>query len=143
MSKVVRHTLAFENEYDYSLVGICAHVSDYKLVWSMNEKLGFHLEKALDLFSVNNKKGQLNSSHPYYFMNDEEKRLELYLIKNKNEGKFLIPEKQQIDYFLFICNNYLIDEQDLVEKLRDTSNIMAAYFLEPKDYSSTQHIVFD
>jgi hypothetical protein len=143
MSKVVRYTLAFENEYDYKLVGICTHVSDYKLVWSMNEKLGFHLEKALDLFLVNNKKGQLGSSHPYYFMYDEDKRLELYLIKNKHEGKQLIPEKQQIDYFLFICNNVLFDLDEWVEKLRETSNVMAAYLLEPTDFNSTQYIVFD
>ncbi|MES2588918.1 MAG: IPExxxVDY family protein [Bacteroidota bacterium] len=143
MSKIVRHTLAFENDYDYELIGICSHVSDYKLVWNINESLNFQLEKASNLFMVNTKKGTLASSHPYYFMNDEERRIEIYLIKNKHEGKFLIPEKQQIDYFLFVCNNMLHDLDMWLEKLKTIDCIMAAFSFQAQEFSSTQQIVFE
>jgi hypothetical protein len=143
MSKIVKHTLSFENEYEYELLGICSHVSDYKLVWNINEKLNIHLEKALDMFEVNSKKGNVVSSHPYYFMIDEENRLEMYLIKNKHEGKFLIPEKQQIDYFLFVCNNYLYDLNEMNEKLREIECILASFDFDPQDFQSTQLIVFE
>lgn len=143
MSKIVKHTLNFENDYDYEIIGICSHVSDYKLVWNINEKLNLKFEKAQDLFLVNNKKGVLASGHPYYFMFDEEKRLELYLIQNKSQGKFLIPEKQQIDYFLFVCNNLLYNLEDWVKKLREIVCIMATFQYEAKEFSSTQYIVFE
>jgi hypothetical protein len=143
MSKIVKHTLSFENEYDYELLGICAHTSDYKLVWSINEKLNFKLEKSFNLFVVNTKKGSIASSHPYYYMQDEVKRTEIYLIKNKYDGKYLIPEKQQIDYFLFICNNIEDDVEIFLEKLRETNCIMAAFLFDAKNFNSTQQIVFD
>jgi hypothetical protein len=143
MSKIVKHTLSFENEYEYDLLGICSHVSDYKLVWNINEKLTIQLKKAIDLFDVNSKKGNVVSSHPYYFMIDEENRLEIYLIKNKSEGKFLIPEKQQIDYFLFVCNNYLYDLSEMNDKLREIDCILASFEYDPRTFPSTQLIVFE
>ncbi len=143
MSKVVKHTLSFENDYDYELIGICSHVSDYKLVWNINENLDFKLEKAHDLFDVNSKKGSILSSHPYYLMLDDENKLDIYLIKNKHEGKYLIPEKQQIDYFLFLCNNYVLNLDDLLNDLREVDCIMACFTFEPQEFSSTQLIVFE
>lgn len=143
MSKVVKHTLSFENESNYELIGICSHVSDYKLVWNINEKLNFRLEKAQVFFDINSKKGSVVSSHPYYFMEDKENRLEIYLIKNEYFGKFLISEKQQIDYFLFLCNNFVHDVSTINKKLREIECILVSFEFAPDEFSSTQYIVFE
>lgn len=142
MAKIKKHQLTFENEYAYDLIGICSHYSDYRLVWSLNDALQLRLEKADDLFLVSAKKGGENSGFPFYEMHDEERHLDIYLIKNKHEGKYLISEKQQIDYFLFVCENVVIDIDQCVDQLREIQGVMAAYAFDPTSFGSTEQIVF-
>ena len=143
MAKITKHHLEIENEINYDLIGLCSHVGDYRLVWNINETLDINLEKASDLFVINSKKGAVVSQHPYYMMHHEDERWDLYLIKNKNEGKFLIPEKQQIDYFLFVCNNYTINIEKWVEELRKINSVIAAYSFDPENLLSTEQIIFE
>ncbi|TNE54923.1 MAG: IPExxxVDY family protein [Bacteroidetes bacterium] len=142
MPKLKKHQLSFDNDYDYDLIGICSHYSDYRLVWSMNEALGLSLEKGRELFLVSGKKVGETKGFPNYEMIDEEAMLQLYLIKNAHERKYLIPEKQQIDYFLFICDNVSIDVDAWVNKLREIDGVMAAYAFDPTEFASTEQIVF-
>jgi hypothetical protein len=74
---------------------------------------------------------------------DEENRLEYYLIKNKNNNKFLIPEKPSIDYFLFLVNNIAIEIDEFVGKLRKVDSILGIYPFDPEDIESTQNLVFN
>lgn len=134
--------LSFETEIDFELIGICTHHSDYRLAWGINQQLGVLLTKCDDQFVVTSKKGQVLSSHSWYSYLDEETLLEMYLIKNKTDGKFLIPERGQIDYFLFLRENHLEDVQDLVGKLKHINSVMAAYGFEPSELPSAELIVF-
>lgn len=141
VAKQKKYQLSIDNEYNYDLIGICSHYLDYRLVWSLNDVFKFNLAKAKDFFVVSNKKGAANE-FPYYYVLIEDKHLEVYLIKNKHEGKYLIPEKQQIDYFIFLCNNFAVDTNVFVEKLRKIDSIMIAYPFIPTDFQSTEYILF-
>lgn len=143
MAKITKHHLDFESENDYELIGICSHVGDYRLVWNLNESLNLNLEKAQEFFVVNHRKGNFTSQHPYFLMHNEDERWDIYLIANKFEGKFLIPEKQQIDYFLFVCNNFTIDLDEWIEKMRTINCILAVFDFDPKTITSTEQIVFE
>lgn len=142
MSKQKRHVLTLENEIDFDLVGICSHHSDYRLAWGINQELQSSLAKSDELFVVTSKKGQELSAHSYHFWNDEENLIEFYLIKNKCEGKFLLPEKNQIDYFLFLRNNSVLEPGEIVEKLKRINSVMAAYEMDPNSIPSAEQIIF-
>jgi hypothetical protein len=94
------------------------------------------------LFAITNKKGQVVSEHPYYMWYDEDNQVEFYLIKNKNEGKFLIPEKSQIDYFLVLRENVLLEPEEMVENVKKINSVMAAYLFDPADLPSAEQIIF-
>lgn len=141
MAKQKKYQLSVENEYNYDLIGICSHYSDYRLVWSLNDVFRFNLSKAKEVFLVSNKKGTA-SEFPYYHALIKDKHLEVYLIKNKYGGKYLIPEKQQIDYFIFLCNNFVVDTNDFVEKLRKIESIVLAYPFNARGFQSTEYILF-
>lgn len=143
MSKQHKYNLFIETDYDYDMIGICSHHSDYRLVWGLNELLKMNLAKAEDYFVVAGKKGTGNSNHSYYFEQDEENMMEIYLIKNKSENKFLIPEKQQIDYFLFLRNNRTFSIKDWVEKIKSHPSVLTAFEFDPQEFASTEHILFD
>jgi hypothetical protein len=108
----------------------------------MNELFDVQLEKPHDLFEICSSKGDL-LSFPYYIFRDRENFINIFFIKNKNEGSFLIPEKKQIDYFVFLINNHLYDITHFISKLKSISAILAAYQFTPTEFNSTEHILFD
>ncbi len=110
------------------------------MVWGLNELLKLKLAKADDTFIVSGKKGI--SSHPYYFQIDEENMMDFYLIKNKTDGKFLIPEKQQVDYFFFLLNNRAVDPEEWLAKIKSHTSVVTAFIFDPASFASTECIVF-
>jgi hypothetical protein len=125
-----------------NLIGICSHQFDYRLVWEINNLLGIQLSKGEGFFEVSHKKAHITSLHNYYEMQDEDNFLSIYLVKNKGDKKLLIPEKSQIDYFLFILKNQNFKCTDLIQKLKSSKIILASLLLNPTDYPSTEEIIF-
>lgn len=142
MSKKKKHTLELDQEIDFELIGICSHHSDYRLAWGINERLGLHLAKCDEDYCVTDKKGSVVSNHSMYEYCDENDRLFYYMIKNKHQGKFLIPEKPSIDFFLFLCDNCAVDIADLVADLKTVPSILGVYPFDPEELNSAQNIVF-
>jgi len=143
MTKIKKHSIEFETDYDYEMIGICSHHSDYRIVWEINEQLEFQFFKNSELFKVWNSKSELQSEHSYYLFNDIENYTSFFLITNKQNNEFLIPEKKQIDYFIFILNNQIYPLQHIIDKLKNLNTIIAAYSFEPVEINSTKHLVFE
>lgn len=143
MSKQKRHVLSLETAIDFELIGICSHHSDYRLAWGINKILDLELTKSEEPFVIQSKKGSIVSQHSFHVFIDEVDHMEWYLIKNKSEGKFLIPEKNQIDYFLILRENILHELDDLLDKLRESNSVMAAYIFEATAIPSAELIIFE
>ena len=143
MGKQKKHTLNLKKEELFDLIGICSHHSDYRLAWGLNTETNLNLTKSNLKYELTNKKGETTSHHSMYECIDEENRIEYYMIKNKIKGKYLIPEKPSIDYFLFICNNNTIDISFFINELKSIKSILGAYRLFPDEIASTENIVFN
>src|SRR5690606_17480310 len=102
---MAKHKLSLDEEFDFHLIGICSSHSDYRLSWGINQALFIQLEKGEDYAVLERKDGE--HLHSYYEYYDEIEHVEYYLIKNVSSNyQLLIPEKDQIDYFLVIKNNF-------------------------------------
>ncbi len=143
MAKQKKHTLTIEQEELFDLIGLCSHHSDYRLAWALNIKTNLNLTKSNLKYELTNKKGETTSLHSMYEYIDEENRIEYYMIKNKIKGQYLIPEKPSIDYFLFICNNNIIDISCFINDLKKIESILGAYKFYPEEIASTENIVFN
>jgi len=143
MTKPKKHILTFDQAYDFEMIGICSHHNDYRLAWGLNEKIDTQLIKVEEDYVVSSKKGVKLSSHSMYEFKDPENLIEYYLIKNKNQGKFLIPEKPSVDYFLFLFENHLWDVEDLVSELREIPSILGVFIFNPEEFDSTENLVFN
>jgi hypothetical protein len=93
-------------------------------------------------FEISNSKSNI-SEHPYYEFNDSENFLCYFFIKNKHEGKFLIPEQRQIDYFFFLINNNLHNISTVIQKIKTLPTILAAYEFDPTEFQSTENLIFE
>lgn len=143
MTKQKKHTLTFDVDYDYDMIGISSPNNDYRIVWAMNEVLHIRLEKGTEDFILVNAKGEKKSEHPFYQFSDEENFLEMFFIKNKYEAKYLIPENKQIDYFFFLVHNNFYKIPELIDKLKTIPTIHGAYSFDPTDFPSTEFIIFE
>lgn len=143
MARTKKHTLSFEQLYNFDMIGICSHHSDFRLAWSLNNSLDLHLYKCDEDYIVTNKKGDIISSHSMYEYYHEEDRLSFFLIKNKSHGKFLIPEKPTIDYFLFLIDNVAVDVSKLIADLKKINSVLGAYKFDPEEIGSAENLVFN
>lgn len=142
MVKMKKYQLVFEQEFDFDMIGISSHHNDYRLVWSINSELGLHFERSNEPYIMNvNKKG-LKVGFIMYEFHDDENKVDYWLVKNKEAGHFLIPERPSIDYFIFIMERESINMEDFGNQLRNVSSILAVFPFEPEELDSTENLVF-
>lgn len=139
--KMAKHKLLFEDEFDFELIGICSSHSDYRLCWAINQSLGISLSKEQD-YSILEKKDR-EHLHSFYSFFDEEEHIEYYLIKNvSNNYKRLVPEKDQVDYFMVIKNNLVRDIGLMVNRLKENESVLTAFVFEPNELKSKANLIF-
>lgn len=138
---MAKHKLLFEDEYDFELIGICSSHSDYRLCWGINQVLNIALTKGEEFSVLEKKHGEhLHSFYEYY---DEEEHIEYYLIKNlSNNFQRLIPEKDQIDYFLIIKNNFVREINEILMQLKENESILTAFVFNPEELKSRANLQF-
>lgn len=143
MSKVKKYYLSIDEELEFDVVGITSHQADYKLVWHVNNTLNLHLVKSeIDLPVYNEKKDE-ELAFPYYHYEDELDRVSYFLIKNKNELNYLIPEAQSIDYFLFLTNNFIIDINEFIGQMRQIDAVLGVFAFDNQKFKSFQYLEFN
>ena len=139
--KKKKFTLDSVIDYDYDLIGICSHHSDYRLMWSLNSILNIGLTKEKDLFLVEGPKKVGDMEFPSYYYKDVLDYTFYRVIKNKFGAHTLISEANNIDYFLFVQNGSNKDtELNLMNKLRECDAVLGVFDLDPAGFNSTQYI---
>ncbi|MBL7900106.1 MAG: IPExxxVDY family protein [Crocinitomicaceae bacterium] len=128
--------------YDFELIGICSSFSDYRLSWNINKCLQISLEKQDDYCIKTKKKGE-DGFHSFYQFTHELEMTEYYLIKNVSSSfKRLIPEQDQIDYFLLLKNNVVHNLEEILEKLKTSEGIETAFIFDPNELKSRSNLLF-
>lgn len=138
---MAKYKLDIENDYSFETIGICANVSDYRLCWSINKALSIQLVKEED-YCLENKKGEKDffSFYSYY---DEADHVEFYLFRNLSDRqRHLIPEKDQIDYFIVIRNNYIFDLNEILMKIKEIDSILTAFIFDVNALKSKENLIF-
>ncbi|MCH2223873.1 MAG: IPExxxVDY family protein [Crocinitomicaceae bacterium] len=143
MAKQKKHTLTFEQMFNFDMIGVCSHHSDYRLAWSINQQLEIQLAKCDEDYFVTNRKGEVISQHSMYEYQDLENRMDYFMVKNKQQGKFLVPEKPTMDYFIFLCDNCAIDINELIKNLRAVPSVLGVYKFDPEEIASAENLVFN
>lgn len=123
------HKLNYEDERDYRLVGIASHENDYRLSWALNKDLNLNFTKTDDLI-IYHLKHKIELSYSMYITNNDS-YLDYYLISNKSEKGFLIPQMQNIDFILKISGDVKIDFlNETLIKLKHVDLVITAFLIE-------------
>ncbi len=155
------HKLFIEEfEASYSLVAIHSSLEDYRMAYALNRTLAvalFRQEKDVD-FPAD------HISFARYEWKDKIRQLTWNLVNNttvRTQNKsdvpgslfdeievstinyHLIPEQPKIDYFLKIEGDYREGlEQEILSKLQQTPQIIAAYAIDADQLKSKNNLIF-
>jgi hypothetical protein len=141
MTKAKKHQLIFEYDTDIEVFGISSAYIDYRLAWELNSKFSIQLEKQNEKLSLDDKKTkEINSFFLYYYF-DEENLTKYYLIRNKQENKFMVNDKQFVDYFLCIRDNNSFEGQTLLSEMRNINGVVAVFPLESEEFEFTDYLI--
>jgi len=107
------------------LIGIASLATDYRLLYFIDNLLGFSFIKRNDL-PLYGKKDKLGDFSFYEYLCTE-KHLHYFLIANKSENQIAIPAYRNFDYFLLIEGSLTADAfQNMLRRLRSVALIQAA-----------------
>ena len=155
MSKV--HTIDFEFEHDYALIGIHSILEVHRMAYFLNGSLETRLERFKDDLDFESK----NCSFPLYTFEDETAFVSWSLISNKyvfvddvqtsennlfqEETKisYLIPEKKRIDFFIMVHG--LKEESAIgriLQKINRIHKVITSYSIDPMELRSRDNLIF-
>lgn len=135
-----KFSLEIEEDFDFFMLGICSHVKDYRLCWEINKEFGIELHKDPDLEVMNNGEQKTFSFNSY---ENSANPNDYYLISNKSELGFLVPEEKKCDYFLIIKGPLAKkEEEELIKKLNHSKNILTCYPIEVSELRSKNNLIF-
>lgn len=132
--KQKKHTISYEAEIEFEVLAICSPYPDYRLIWNINKFAELQLAKSDNLYAAYNKKGELSSSHSKYYWFDDHEEIQYMLLKNHEQGKHLVPELDQVDYFLFVQTDFNTPTKRIHKALSNCEGIMAVFEVDVEAY---------
>ena len=128
---------------DYTLIGIASHQRDYRLVWSLNEKMNLHLVKMNNLKIFQDKKNELNTFSFYY---DEvpETFKTYFFISNTGSNGALFTEHKQTNFFLLIKGNVSQElKKEIMHALFTNEYVLKAYSIPLSSINNIENFFSD
>ena len=143
MKKIKKYLIKDEALESFDIIGICTSQTDFRLAWQLNSKFDVKLQKAEKSLEIPNKKsGELELFDYYYFQHPED-LISYYLIKNKQNARYVLTEKQSVDYALILHENHVVDGHEIVDNLRASEGIIAAFYFKSSEFSNESYLIFD
>jgi hypothetical protein len=132
--------LTLDEDYEFTLVGISCHSKDYRLCWKINQTLNIDLVRTEDLEIY---KKSIVNSHSFYKYIDDDNYLEYYLISNRGDNGFLIPEQKKVDFFLMVKGNFSENHtNDIICKINTLSLVLTSFSINLNSLKSKQNLLF-
>lgn len=128
-------------DFDFVSIAITSATKDYMLCHKINKALEYNFERIEDHQVYNDMdKGFRSFSKFFYFV--EQGEIEFFLLNNRSEEGFLIPEMKKVDYFIII--RQYIDEEDLnflLTGLNKLLDVQVAVQIDPLKLKSKENLV--
>ena len=106
----------------FTIIGISSHENDYRLSWSINEKLGLSFVQADSLVT-----GTEKIFTCFVHKNDDQK---IVLISNRCDNGFLLEKHKKFDYILkFDVELNEPETEKWLRNLRKASLVSAAFMI--------------
>ena len=137
---MAKHHLFVEFDYDFELLAICTKAKDYKLCWSLNNKLGYGFKKEDKDIEIIVKGEKFN--FPFYSYYCEDTHTSYNLIANKCKGQYLLSEQKQADFFIKITDNFNESLTDFTSRIKQLDFVLMAYEIKLDNLNKKENLIF-
>ena len=128
---MARFKLETSIDPDVMVIGISCHENDYRLCWALNRQLGLALTRRRD--DIQEPGPRAVSYHSVYDHSDERDLVRYTLINNHGAAGLLLKEQRSADFFLLADREVVVDEKELLERVRGTELVLAVFPLAFND----------
>ena len=146
---------------NYSLIAIHTDLEDFRLAYFINKNLTVNLKKNRQDISINTANGETHFSS--FIFEDFKKNLSFNLFENMNKieiesdekfdlfaetaltnfkNVYLLPEFKKVDYFLKIDHLNAINENEIINSLKEISQIVTVYNIEIEKIKNKNNLIF-
>lgn len=137
------HKLKYLPEYDFVVIGITSDERDYKLIWEINNALGWNLERQ-ENYRWYNKSTETEFEFSLFTYTDPDSYIHYKLISNKHDGFTLLEELKNIDYLLLIYDESGMKQfTALKEKIRKINVVRAIFHIDISRYKSKERLLLN
>lgn len=124
--------LELSEEWEFQMIGIASTMRDFRLAYYLNKMVFLNLAKNEDLPAE-----IPGSADPvpfsFYQWEENETGLCFYLISNKRQNSWLIPEQKQADFFLLIKGGFSQESyKRFISTIRQIPNVITAFKINRK-----------
>ena len=138
----MRHVLENDFEFEFHLLGLSCHEKDYRLCWAINQAFSIDLTKTTTDLELVLKKTKKTAYYSVFEYKNEATLNEYFLINNRSSKGLLINELAHLDFFLMIKDNYPIDINDTLTRIKKIPFILTAYNISVDTLVSKENLIF-
>jgi hypothetical protein len=134
------HKLKIDTRFPFRSVGISCHENDYRLIWAVNAKLNMAFVK-IDDFRDYDETGTERFFSRYFF-EDADRYISFYIISNRCDNGYLVPEYRKVDYFMFLKGEMEPGfAEAMAGKLKQVEILSTAFLIENRTLKSIKKLV--
>jgi len=127
----------------FTLLGISAHIKDYRLSYMLNRQLELAFIKMDDLVVSSGQKGTPEAFSLYHTL-DEDHFNTYYLLSNRGQESVLVPELKQTDFLLLIEGPFKKSQSEaLSEKIRSIPQVLACFEIRFSTLKNIENLLTD
>lgn len=128
-------------DYDFMLLGIVSLEKAHRLVWFINRELSYQFAHDGELVLYEEEIPV--AAYTKYAFTDEINHLDFFLIENKDESSYLIPELRQVDFFMMIKGALdFLDVKTLITNMKPIEPIQLITEIDHQKLKSKQNLIF-
>ena len=106
-----------------------------------NSKLNLKFERSVEgtYFSIPDK-SKKTVDYDYYSYVSEEDMSKFFLVKNKQKGSTLFSDRDRLDFFLVLRDNFIYDIEDLILDLRKIRGVIAVFSFSSSEFEFSEYL---
>jgi hypothetical protein len=133
------HKLKIDTRFPFLTIGISCHENDYRLIWAVNAKLNTAFVKTDD-FNDYNETGAVKTFSRFFF-EDADRYISFYILSNRCDNGYLVPEYRKVDYFLFLKGETEPGfAEAMVGKLKQVDILSTAFLIDNHSIKSIKKL---
>ena len=90
-------------------------------------------------FSIPDKSKKVIDYEYYSYVNEEEMS-KFFLVKNKQKGSTLFNDRDRLDFFLVLRDNFIYEIEDLITDLRKIEGIIAVFSFSSAEFEFSEYL---